>query len=114
MPSYSPVFSAAFIEYTESTPNLTFEVPEGFTAVIRQVATVQTTGAYAFGLYIQNSDEAPALQVIADSSAGVYNTYQWQGRIVCPGGGIITAYVNNILDELQVYVGGYLLRNALT
>jgi hypothetical protein len=111
---FSPVYSAAFVQYTADTPNLSFLVPEGFTAVVRQVSAVQSAGAFNFGLYVQDSDAAPAVQVIAEVSSGFFNTFETEGRWVCPGGGTISCYVSTILDSLNVYVGGYLLRNVLT
>jgi len=112
--SYSPVFSQAFIEYTPLTPNQTFEVPSGFTAVIRQVSCYQDIGAYVFYVDIQNSSIAPFVTVFAGHQEGDVNYVAGEGRWVCPEGGIITAAVDTLGTQVSMYVGGYLLRNTLS
>lgn len=114
MPSYSPVYSAQFIIYTPSTPNTTFDVPEGYTAVIRQVTVVQDIGAYALYVYIQNSPEAPGLQVVSIAGADAYTNYSEETRIVVPGGGTISVDLVDAGTSFNVYVGGYLLQNTLS
>lgn len=114
MPSYSPVFSAPFVQYTPSTPNQSFLVPEGFTAVIRQASCSQNIGGFIFYVYIQDSEAAPALDLIVLAQEGVANYVEAQGRWVVPGGGIITAALSELGSSCSMYVGGYLLRDTLT
>jgi hypothetical protein len=73
VPSYSPVFSAAFIQYTSATPNSTFEVPAGFTAVVRQVTAYQDIGGYDLGVFLQDSDIAPTLQFVSFNDVAIAN-----------------------------------------
>lgn len=114
MPSYSPVFSAAFIEYTPETRGNTFLVPAGFTAVVRECSCFQDIGAFLYTVDIQNDLAAPALTVFAVVQTGVVNYVRGEGRWVVPGGGQITAEVDTYGDDCNMYVGGYLLRNSLS
>lgn len=114
MASYSPVFSATFIEYTDAEPNATFEVPEGFTAVVRDFSIFTYIGAGAAQLTIQNDPDASALTVAAVNVGGFFQYDQWQGRVVCPGGGIIGIVGAEGGSGSHIYAGGYLLRNNLT
>lgn len=111
---YSPVFSASFIEYTDAEPNAEFAVPIGFTAVVRDFSIFTYVGAGAAQLTIQNDEDAAALTVAAVSVAGAFVYDQWQGRVVCPGGGIIGIVGTTIGSGNHIYAGGYLLRNVAT
>lgn len=102
------------MEYTPAAPNQTFEVPEGFTAVIRQVSCSQNIGGFIFYVDIQNSEAAPYVQIFQGAQDGVSNYVSGEGRWVCPGGGIITAAVSELGSAISMYVGGYLLRNVLS
>lgn len=114
MPSYSPVFSQAFIQYTHSTPNEAFEVPSGFTAVIRQISVAQEIGSWYAYVNIQDSEAAPVLTVWIEEAAAVVNYAAGEGRWAVPGGGIITLGISTIGSVPSGYVGGYLLRNTLS
>lgn len=114
MPSYSPVFSTQFIVYTAETPNETFLVPEGFTAVVRQCSGWQDIGGWVFRLYIADSEAAPACVLFDSGDVGVNTSFNEQGRWVVPGGGLIGIFISVIGDSPSFYVGGYLLRNTLT
>lgn len=104
-----PVYSAQFIVYTPETPNTSFEVPAGYTAVVRDAQCTQNIGGFQWNLYFQNSEAAPAcfFQVLTD--VGVYETATFRGRIVVPAGGIITSQLSSVGSGCWVYVGGYLL-----
>jgi hypothetical protein len=104
-----PVYSAAFIKYTPSTPNLAFLVPDGFTVVIRQISAVQNVGVYALGLYLQDDEAAPLLEAWAGESEGDFNVVFQEGRWVCPAGGLISVQLTEVGSSCSVYVGGYLL-----
>lgn len=114
MPSYSPVYSAAFIQYTASTPNSTFEVPAGFTAVARYGTVLQDIGGYAAGFYLKDSEAAPGMFFDYASGLEVFQVHDWNGRIVVPAGGFLGISLTSIGDQPAVYLGGYLLRNTLT
>lgn len=111
--AYSPVFSAAFIEYTPDTPNLAFDVPDGFTAVIRQISVVQDIGAYNFDCAIANGPGAPYLTIDYAAGIGAFSLHAAQGRWVVPGGGSIIVGVTSLGVHPSIYVGGYLLTNSL-
>lgn len=113
MASYSPVYSAAFIEYSAATPNESFDVPAGFTAVIREFTTYDEAGGFITWCYIQNSAAAPGFVVASLQGVGVAQYDHWQGRIVVPGGGIISINASVLGNDGQIYVGGYLIRNVL-
>jgi hypothetical protein len=114
VPSYSPVFSAPFLIYTDAAPNYTFEVPTAYTAVIRDFNVFCEVGGVAASVYIQDSEDAPACTVAFLQAEGALSYEQWQGRVVVPGGGLINLYVSSIDLETSAYVGGYLLRNTLS
>lgn len=110
--SLRPVYSAAFIEYTSDAPNASFEVPPGYTAVIRQVSAAQNIGGWTFAVVIQNSEIAPELTVYEGAQDGAINYVAQEGRWVCPGGGIISVSLSSLGSSVSVYVGGYLLVDA--
>jgi hypothetical protein len=114
VPPYSPVYSAPFIQYTSSTPNLSFEVPAGFTAIVRQISVYQDVGSFVASLAFQDSEAAPNIFVWTGEQSGLVNYIATEGRWVLGEGGIMTMYLSSVLDSLTVYVGGYLLRNTLT
>lgn len=114
MPSYSPVFSAPFVQYSAATPNETFDVPSGFTAVVRQITCTQDIGTYIAYVFIADSVGGPGIIIDAWNSTGVNVTHHQEGRWVVPGGGVISIYFNDLGDAPYFYVGGYLLRDTLT
>jgi len=111
--AYSPVYSAAFIEYTESTPNNSFIVPDGYTAVARYLSCYQEVGAYGLLAYAANSEAAPALIFAANAAILADDLFQWEGRVVLPAGGVYTIELSTIGDGVSIYLGGFLLRNVL-
>lgn len=114
MPSYSPVYSAPFINYTPSTPNNAFEVPTGFTAVVRQISVAQEIAiSYAY-LDFQDSGAAPSYTVWLGEPAGIPTYVAQEGRWVLNEGGIMTLSVVTLGTATSIYVGGYLLRNTLS
>lgn len=114
MPSYSPVFSAQFVVHTGGDPYSPFEVPDGFTAVIREAAGFSGAGGFVAQVRIQNSLIAPGVKPISLGATGIPAWAQWQGRIVVPEGGQISVDVASFIDDPDFYVGGYLLRNTVS
>lgn len=114
MPSYSPVFSVPFIINNNLAPNTSFEVPTGYTAVIRQITCAQNVGDFIFYLTIQDSEAAPSVTVVLLQSLDVINYADWTGRIVVVEGGIMNIGYTVVGDDFSAYVGGYLLRNTLS
>ena len=114
MPSYSPVYSQAFILYTDSTPNLSFDVPEGFTAVVRQITAYTSLGGLQVVAYVL-PEGGPATAVFAANNlVGVNAAWAWEGRVVQEGPGTVGINVSSEALDSSVYVGGYLLRNTLS
>ncbi len=112
--SYKAVYSVALVEYTDSAPNYTFEVPSANTAVIREITAYCALGGVALGVAIQSEEGAPALTVAYMDLAGVSSYQQWSGRVVVPPAGIITLSVTAVDLETDIYVGGYLLTNVVS
>jgi len=112
VPSYSPVYSAAFILYNQEAPNTTFEVPDGFTAVVRQISGVQNIGGFILWLAIQDSIDAPEVIVYGAGQVGDFNSVQQEGRWVVAAPGIITLYFSETGSSFHAYAGGYLIRNS--
>jgi len=114
VPSYSPVFSAPFVQYTPAAPNYDYLVPEGFTAVIRQISAAQDAGGWIFFVQIADSEVAPPLTIFVAEQLGVINYVAGTGRWVVPGGGVISTGFTSVGTNPFIYVGGYLLRDTLT
>lgn len=114
MPSYNPVFSQGFIYYSAATPNTSFDVPDGYTAVVRQCSMTTIAGAATCYFNIQDSPTAPTICIAIIYLAGLLENGSEEGRWVVPGGGVISISDQNIGTDDNVYVGGYLLRNTLT
>lgn len=114
MPSYSPVFSQGFLYYTNSTPNQTFDVPLGFTAVVREVIYYCEAGGGLAVTQIATGPGAPYVTISTLTIAGIETVASWTGRAVVPGGGSIYISGESIGLEDTIYVGGYLLRNSLS
>jgi hypothetical protein len=88
-------------------------VPEGFTAVVRQVTSYQDIGPYDLGVFFRVSLGADSIQFVALQAVSAASTAEWQGRVVVPGGGQIFILYSALGSTPQFYVGGYLLRNTL-
>lgn len=114
MPNYSPVYSTQFIVYTSSTPNTLYDVPEGFTAVIRDIDAYIQGEIADLLVAIANGPGAPYCGIWYTTFLGIQGHDQWRGRVVVPGGGSIALDPFAEGLELSVYVGGYLLRNVAT
>lgn len=113
MASYNPVFSSQFILGSSTDGYPSFDVPDGYTAVVRDFS-IWAPAAIAFVLLeIQNSGAAAAITAAALQIAAFAGYSQWQGRVVVPGGGIISITRTSVGDSPDVYVGGYLLANTL-
>jgi hypothetical protein len=107
-----PVYSSPFINWSDAAPNATFEVPSGFTAVVREFDACTVLGDVLIGLYIADSVDASAVYIHYGSVLGAAQSDQWQGRVVVPENGIIGIVGAALGYELGVYVGGYLLTNT--
>lgn len=105
------VFSQAFILYTASTPNSSFIVPAGYTAVVRQISVAQDIGDWYAYVNIQDSEAAPVLTIWIDTALAVVNYTSAEGRWVVPGGGVISLGFQTLGSVPSGYVGGYLLRD---
>lgn len=114
MPSYSPVYSQGFIYYTETTPNTLFDVPEGFTAVVRQWSCYLEAGGVVAQVQGANGPGAPYYVLDTQEAVGLVQQLQGRGHWVVPGGGSIQFYSPSLGSGVSAYVGGYLLRNTLT
>lgn len=108
----NPVYSQPFILYSTDTPNLSFAVPAGYTAIIRQLSAAQPAVAFSLALIMQLSEDAPYIFLVFEEATGLYNTLLLEGRWVVPEGGIITIDPTALGDSLTVYVGGYLIANS--
>lgn len=109
-----PVYSSQLILGTSSTGYPSFDVPDGFTAVVRDFSVWDEAGGAVVQLLIQNSGAAPAITAAVLGPLGVAAYSQWQGRVVVPAGGIISCTITSVFTAPDVYVGGYLLVNAGT
>lgn len=111
--AYSPVYSAPFILYTPETPNTEFLVPEGYTAVIRQISATQDVVGFQLQVIINNVVAGAPVFICNAVSDGLYNEVQRQGHWVAPSGYLISMGLSSIGSGVSVYVGGYLLTNVV-
>lgn len=109
---YSPVFSSPFVQYTSASPNSSFIVPDGFTAVVRQISGNQDVGDYIVWVSIQDSIAAPQLTIWQETAVGAFVNWAAEGRWVVPQGGVIVVHTTALGTSPSFYVGGYLLRNV--
>lgn len=114
MASYSPVFSQPFVLYTSGTPNTEFEVPENYTAVVREVDLYSGVGGDKLLVYVNAGGGGPAVTFCSIEAIGIQSCAQWTGRVVAIGGSTIVAEVGGLTTGAQFYIGGYLLRNTLS
>lgn len=114
MPSYSPVFSVPLIQWTTAAPNTSFLVPDGYTAVVRQMTILCEAGGVAGGVYIADSEIAPPCWIHYVTEFGVLVEDQLEGRWTVPGGGLLVLELTDFASLASAYVGGYLLRNSLS
>jgi hypothetical protein len=111
---YSPVYSSQFIVYTADTPNELFDVPEGYTAIVREILGTQDIGGYAYNVEIADGAGAPYCVIYQSSTLGIFESDRAERRVVVPGGGSIKLNISAIGDSPSFYVGGYLLTNTLS
>lgn len=104
------IYSAPLLQYSAASPITEFEVPAGFVAVVRQISYCVTVSSSEFSVNFQDSIDAPAFAIDIRTISGTLTTEHYEGRWVCPEGGIISLYVSSIGSQPFVYVGGYLLR----
>jgi hypothetical protein len=114
VPSYSPVFSQGFIYYTEATPNESFLVPAGFTAVVRECDLYLSEAEVAAWVGLNFDAGGGNLWFWYASGISVASSQPWRGRVVVPGGASIVVDVAALGVSDSLYVGGYLLRNSLS
>lgn len=110
---YSPVYSTAFVQYTDSAPNLTFDVPEGYTAIVREIDLYYEASFIAAAGYVADGPGAPLNLFVYLEGEGVLGSKQWTGRVVAPGGGVIGITTSSEGYIVSAYVGGYLLKNTV-
>jgi hypothetical protein len=106
------VYSTQFIVYGDGGGTEAFEVPTGFTAVIRQMSWTVQASASLFSVNISDSEAAPEIAIDIRTISAFYETQHQEGRWVVPEGGFISLYVETIGSDAVVYIGGYLLRNS--
>jgi len=111
--SYSPVYSSQFIVHTGTAPNSQFEVPAGFTAVIRQITVASFAAAVEWDVTIQNDASAPACAIAVGTLAAIAEATQQQLHVVVPAAGFIIFNNLTVGDNCNAYVGGYLLTNVV-
>lgn len=107
--SQRPVYSQGFIYCSATTPNLSFDVPNGFTAVVRQITLSQPDLSADWAMVIANEAGGPEIVAAAGTLSGVFNSDYRELRVVVPGGGFIGINMYDLGEEPNVYVGGYLL-----
>lgn len=105
------VYSQQFILYGPETGATAFDVPEGFTAVVRELSVYQEIGAYDVSFTINDSPEAPLTVVWSAHDVGVLTQQNIHGRWVVPETGSMEFFLSAYGDQVALYAGGYLLRN---
>lgn len=114
MPSYSQVYSQPLILYTPSTPNTSFLVPSGFTAVVRQISGYQNIGGWTLETIIAGAGAPDGVTISFLGQAGALNYAAEEGRWAVPEDYYIEINFSELGSTFSCYVGGYLLRNTLS
>lgn len=112
--SYSPVYSQGFLYYTAGTPNTQFEVPQGWTAVVREFDAYDEIGDVAAIMGVALAAGAPFVNIAVLVIAPALTSGHWEGRVVVTEGGIIGLDIVALSTNGTAYVGGYLLRNTIS
>jgi hypothetical protein len=99
------VYSTLFIEASIETLTAQYVVPDGMTAVVRDICvcsqgseTNRTFGA---------ANDSTGVYFFFWTPPGTFVSTHWEGRKVIPGGSIIGAHPNG--DPFYVSISGYLL-----
>jgi hypothetical protein len=108
----APVYSVPLVQSAPGAVNLSFEIPEGYTAVIRQISLSVTVATGIIAVNIQDSDEAPQIAIHQTAFTDVYASQHTEGRWVVPENGIISIYIESEGVDVYAYIGGYLLGNS--
>ena len=101
------VYSQAFVLYSEDTPNDTFDVPEGFSIVVRQASVVTTIGITVVTINVADGPGAEYIAVAALKTAGAFSDDERQGRWCASEGGSVKIFQQTLGVGAYVYVGGY-------
>lgn len=112
MARYSPVYSSQFILYNAETPNTSFLVPPGYTAVVRQISCWQDVGGYQFSCFITDDPDVEGINIVSLADIGANISQNEAGRWVVAENGLIGISITVVGSHPQAYVGGYLLRNV--
>nr|CRY95984.1 hypothetical protein [uncultured prokaryote] len=104
-----PTYSVVFLAYHGAPATITYTVPAGMTAIVRQATYWDTSSD---GQANVTAGEPPdntefTFAVLAPPSGGAVAT--WTGRIVVGAGGYIRVYNVSGQVDPAIYVGGYLL-----
>lgn len=112
--SYSPVYSVPFIIYAPGAPNNSFEVPSGYTAVVREFDLYTELGGTQATCQLYNTVAPVYVNFAALLAVGAVTTAQWRGHVAVPGGYIIALNVDGLSTGDSAFVGGYLLQNTIS
>jgi len=105
------VWSTPLIQYSTAAPNLSYLVPAGYTAVVRQISVLQDIGDYDFGCYKQADSTSPPVWFAYAHGLGLLEEYQREGRWVVEAGETLLITFSTLGSGISAYVGGYLLQN---
>ena len=102
-----PVYSTRFLATAgEPFGSVTYTVPAGLVAVVRDVAMYFVAGSGGYANLGVGDDEVPLIVTL--SQAGAEVTAQWSGTQVVPAGEVIAAYSRGSVF-CRCAVSGYLL-----
>lgn len=100
--------------YNSETPNSSFEVPAGFTAVVREIDLYAELGGEGMQAFLQGPGASIGIGFAALQALGANTSVHWEGRVVAPENYLIAFNIAGVGLYSSAYVGGYLLRNNLT
>jgi len=112
--AFSPVYSVPLIIYTEATPNESFDVPSGYTIVVREIDYYCALGGGSMAASIELAGSGAPCTFAALNVSGINASGQWTGRVPLTEGGTLAIDVTHLGTGDSIYVGGYLLQNTLT
>jgi len=112
--AYSPVYSVPLILYTAATPNTSFAVPSGYTAVVREFDYYCALGGGVASLSLEAPGSGSPVTFAALNVSGIAATGQWQGRVALPELFELNLDITSLGVGDTIAVSGYLLQNTLS
>ena len=108
-----PVYSTPLLTTAGASPLLQYDVPAGYVVVVRDISGVillSLEESIYFNASLDGQSTASFFQV--STSFSLADPFHWEGRVVIPQGGFVSAAGTNIIGSAQFQVSGYVLPSS--